>query len=197
MQEDCTMTKIRELTVRPAVEADLEPMCVIKRCPLVQKNQYWIEEASWLVFASKVIQAKEPHGTRIDVLEVTGEVVGYVITQCQVRKKSQFGYFSFNLLPELWGRGLMESALMTIFTEFFQDERSVGGTIECFSGNKQCRRLMQKLSFTPVPIPILERLFCLITRLPIRWVVRFWLNKESWSQYASLSIDTRTAQNTR
>ena len=196
MHKDCTMTEIRELIVRPAVEADLEPMCIIRRCPLVQKNQYWIEEASWLMFCEQVIQAKEPGGTRIDVLEVTGEVVGYVITRCQVRKKSRFGYFSFNLLPEFWGRGLMERALRTILTEFFQDERSEGATIECFSGNKQCRRLMQRLSFTPVPIPILERLFCLITRLPIRWVMRFWLSKESWSRCASLSIDTRTAQNT-
>jgi len=176
-----SMTPIGEFQVRIAIRADLEPIRLIMRCPDIHENQYRIDESLWLEFAEKTILATQPAENRIDVLDVAGSVVGYVVTRRQVYRDSQYGYLSFNLLPECWGRGFMEIAIRKIIHELFQEERVHGVMVECFSGNSQCQRLLQKLSFRSVPIPVFERLVCLVTRLPIRWVLRFWLSKDSVS----------------
>ena len=165
--------------MRIAIPADLEPICNIMRCPDVQKQQYRIDEVLWLEFAKKTILATQPADNRIDVVVVSGTVVGYLVSRRQVYRHSEYAYLSFNLDPEFWGRGLMEIALRKIINELFQKERVQGVMVECFFGNSQCQRLLQKLSFRSVPIPISERLLCLATRLPIRWVLRFWLSKDS------------------
>lgn len=176
------MIETVELIVRPAVVADLEPMAAIRRRPQVQANQYWLVEAFWLDYAESVILAQQSGTTYYYVLEVSGSVVGFVTIQSLMRKEVQYGYFSFNLLPEFWGQGHMEKAVRTIFGEFFLNEDNQGAMAECFSGNRQCQRLLSKLSFVSVPTPISERLSMWISCRPLRWVKRFWLSKESWSR---------------
>ena len=176
------MNDISDLIVRPAVVADLETMAEIRRFPEVQKNQYWLFEAFWLDYSESVIMAQASGTTQYYVLEVAGAVVGFVTVQSIMRHKRNYGYFAFNLHPDHWGKGFMERALRTIFAEFFQVEDNQGAMIECFSGNHQCQRLLAKLSFTPIPIPFATRLSMWITHRPIRWVLRFWLSKESWSK---------------
>ena len=169
-----------ELLVRPAVVADLEPMAEIRRCPQVQKNQYRLIEAFWLDYSESVIMAQASGTIHYYVLEVAGAVVGFVTVQSIVHQKRQYGYFSFNLHPDYWGQGLMERALRKIFAEFFRAEENQGAMIECFSGNHQCQRLLAKLSFTQVPIPLATRLSMWISHRPIRWILRFWLSNDSW-----------------
>jgi RimJ/RimL family protein N-acetyltransferase len=176
------MTETPELIVRPAVVADLEEMAKIRRCPEVQKNQYWLVEAFWLDYSESVIMAQASGTTYYYVLQVSDTVVGFVNLQSIMRKELKYGYFSFNLHPDFWGQGLMERALRTIFAEFFQVEENRGAMIECFSGNHQCQRLLAKLCFVSVPIPFATRLSMWISHQPLRWVLRFWLSKESWAK---------------
>ncbi len=171
-----------DLIVRPAVVTDLEPMAEIRRCPEVQKNQYWLNEAFWLLYSESVIMAQASGTIQYYVLEVAESVVGFVTVQSIMRRKRKYGYVSFNLHPAHWGKGFMERALRTIFAEFFQVEDNEGAMIECFSGNHQCQRLLAKLSFTSIPIPFATRLSMWISHRPIRWVRRFWLSKESWAR---------------
>ena len=175
------MLPLGEFRVRIAILSDLEPIRLIMLCPEVQRNQYRIDEMLWLEFAEKTILASQPAESRIDVLDVAGTVVGYLVSRRQVYRDSEYAYLSFNLLPEFWGHGFMAIAIRKIIHELFQKKRVHGVMVECFSGNAQCQRLLQKLSFRSVPIPVFERLVCLATRLPIRWVLRFWLSKESVS----------------
>ena len=170
------MTPNSELKLRPAEIADLLAICSIMRRPEVRKNQYWINDARWHEFAEATIRSEEASETKIDVIEVNGNVAGYVVTRRQVYRNHKHVYLSFNLQPELWGRGLMNNALKTCITDLFLDGQTEGAMVECFSGNHRCRRLLQKLAFESVPIPVVERLSCLVSRLPIRWVLRYWLS---------------------
>ena len=181
------MNDSQELIVRPAVVSDLEPMAEIRRCPEVQKNQYWLNEAFWLVYSESVIMAQASGTIQYYVLEVAGAVVGFVTVQTIMYQKRKYGYFSFNLHPDYWGKGFMERALRTIFAEFFQEEDNEGAMIECFSSNHQCQRLLAKLSFTPVKVPLATRLSMWISHRPIRWIRRFWLSKESWAKLSTTS----------
>jgi RimJ/RimL family protein N-acetyltransferase len=173
------MASLESFVVRPAIVADLAGIANIRRCPQVQKNQYLLQEHSWWSFAEEAIRA-ESSSLRYHILEISGKTVGFVVMHCIANQDTQFGYVSFNLLPDLWGQGHMEKALRILFAEFFREEDKRGVMVECFSGNMQCRRLLQKLNFAQIPIPIIERLAAWFRLWPMRWVVRFWLSREEW-----------------
>ncbi|MCR9120317.1 MAG: GNAT family N-acetyltransferase [bacterium] len=91
----------------------------------------------------------------------------------------------WNLDPEFWGRGIMAQSLTILLTRFF-DREGVGQVIvECFADNERCQRLLHRLCFVQVSIPIIERVSNAYLNRSLRWNKRFQLDAHRWRRYGS------------
>lgn len=88
----------------------------------------------------------------------------------------------WNLVPELWGMGIMVRALRLLFEQRFAVKREINFVACCFSSNHRCIRVISKLGFQPDNLTLWERASHFTRTWGRERVVKYCLTYDQWSR---------------
>lgn len=154
----------------------------IRRDPLVQPHQYRLTRYDTVDRLTEHLFGDTKPG--LDVMKSTtvlsdDRVIGN-ICHSHGGVYEKYCYCGWNLAPPYWGRGIMSLALSQFFGSLFSEQGIAAVFSDCFSNNRRCIRLMQKLNYDPIGIGMDERLQIAITARCYHWIRRFMLTSEVW-----------------
>lgn len=98
-------------------------------------------------------------GLKISSIILDQKFIGHITEQYATDRNGQVRVLlGWNLQPEFWGRGLMVRALSRLFQQRWEARRELVFLACCFSTNRRCLRVIEKLGFQAVKLTIGERL---------------------------------------
>jgi RimJ/RimL family protein N-acetyltransferase len=176
------------ISVRDTIEEDLSEIMRIRSDPLVQPHQFRltanaIDDLREALFGKPSDQRqKANHGMEFNCTTILkdGDVIGHISQLHYELNQQKICYCGWNLTPEHWGQGIIVLALSDLFTSLFSKKQFDMIVSDCFSSNKRCLRVLEKLNYRPSRIGIFERANTAIRHRSLQWVLRFYLRSEDW-----------------
>jgi [ribosomal protein S5]-alanine N-acetyltransferase len=172
---------IVDVTLRETCDADLAQLAAIVSHPSVSINQFRIDIDS-LQERFRRLQAQQRDSEHYGWLSicVDGAVVGnatyFISSDC----KPLAAEIGFNLLPDYWGRGIMSRAISQLISRLFDRQGVEIVFANYFRGNVRCQRLLQRLGFRPVSVPLLHRVKVAYATSCLRWIRFNSLSRDRW-----------------
>lgn len=171
------------IDIRETVKADLPIIFQIVTDPRVRPMQFRLSRHDTIEGWTKLLFGAPKSGralSRCTSILRNGSVIGHVNHLHFEVDKQRYCYCGWNLAPEYWGRGIIVRALSKLFDQFFREQQIQAVFSECFASNQRCLRVMEKLNYLPVGIPLHDRLRTLIVRRCLHWLYRFQLTADRW-----------------
>lgn len=173
------------MIVRPTNESDIEPILRIKQEPHVARFQYHVDIYRYRNLLSRVVHGNNKTGnitTRFSTLEQDGQVIGYVRHDHIGGPGVGLVYCAWNLTSDCWGQGIMNKALTQLFDEWIHTMEIQIVVADHFRSNLRCQRLLDRLQFESIGIPLMERVANACQQLCLHWIVRRRLNADTWKR---------------
>lgn len=171
------------IDIRETVEADLPAIFRIVTDPQVRPMQFRLSRHDTIEGWRKLLFGAPTSGralSRCTSIVRNENVIGHVNHSHFEVGQRRFCYCGWNLAPEFWGRGIAVLALSKLFDQFFREQQIHAVFSECFASNRRCLRVMEKLNYIPVGIPLHDRLRTMIVRRCLHWLYRFQLTADRW-----------------
>lgn len=172
-------------TIRDSIRADARQIFDLRRDPRLKSMQYapsCLETPDTLVLlalpGSKIPEA----GLKCSTILVDGDFAGHINQLCTsgVNGATQI-LLGWNLIPELWGLGVMVRALDLLFERRFETKREIEFVACCFASNHRCIRVIEKLGFQSDSLTFWERVSHFIKTRGHERVVKYRLTYDLWS----------------
>ena len=133
-------------------------------------------------------------GFKSNAVLVDGVFAGNISETCSTSKMGtpviQLGW---NLVPELWGKGIMVQALDELFRQRFAARQDIKFVACAFSKNHRSIRVIEKLGFAPAKLAFAEWLHHIYLTRGTKRVLKYCLSFSLWNSRAKrkseLSID--------
>ncbi len=133
-------------------------------------------------------------GFKCSTILVDGDFAGHISEACSTSKIGtpviQLGW---NLVPELWGKGIMVQALEELFHKRFAAPQDIEFVACAFSKNQRSIRVIEKLGFTYAKLTISEWLYHLYHTRGTKRVLKYCLNFGLWNsrgkRESALTVD--------
>jgi RimJ/RimL family protein N-acetyltransferase len=139
-------TAIRESTI-----ADAERIFYLRLDPRLRPMQYRpsLYETPLSLFGDNQPGVENPkNGSKCATILVDGEFAGHIIQLYQTPpNKPTLVTLGWNLIPELWGKGIMVQALNLFFESRFAADPKLEFIAHCFASNQRSLRVIEKLGF--------------------------------------------------
>jgi RimJ/RimL family protein N-acetyltransferase len=121
-------------------------------------------------------------GFKCSTVLVDGVFAGHISEACSTSKLGtpviQLGW---NLVPELWGKGIMVQALDELFGKRFAARQDIEFVACVFSKNQRSIRVIEKLGFTPTKLAFAEWLHHIYLTRGTKRVLKYCLNFGLWN----------------
>ena len=124
-------------------------------------------------------------GFKCSTVLVGGVFAGHISEACSTSKIGtpviQLGW---NLIPELWGKGIMVQALDELFGKRFAARQDIKFVACAFSKNHRSIRVIEKLGFTPTKLAFAEWLHHIYLTRGTKRVLKYCLTFSLWNSRA-------------
>jgi Acetyltransferase (GNAT) domain len=185
-----------QVSVRDSTTDDVATMMLICCNPLVQANQFKVGLGTEAGFR-QILDKTLPSGrieNRLASIEVDGAMVGYIIHSHYRYGQLNVARLGWNLHPNYWGRGIMPQGLAQLFERCVRVDETHFFSADCFRQNTRCKRVLSKLGFKPVPIPLFDRVCIALGQSCLKWIERFELEASKFK--SDSGVDQRKPQRT-
>lgn len=124
-------------------------------------------------------------GFKCSTILVDGDFAGHISEACSTsRIGTPVIQLGWNLVPELWGKGIMVQALEELFHKRFAARQDIEFVACAFSKNQRSIRVIEKLGFTYAKLTISEWLYHLYYTRGTKRVLKYCLNFGLWNSRA-------------
>lgn len=176
------------VSIRPVIEEDGQRIFDLRRDPRLQGMQYslwWFDSPKKFVRSDGNNGRLPRYGTLRSAILVDDEFAGHIsqtftppsvrLTGAEVEVS-----LSWDLFPELWGLGIMPSALNKLLAQRFRQNEKIDFVACCFASNQRCCRVIDKLGFIEEPLGVLEYMDHLLMTWGQQRVIKHRLNFTGW-----------------
>ena len=111
------------------------------------------------------------------------QVIGYVSQTLYFAGAEPYAECGWNLHPTHWGRGIMKVALREILQRLFTEQEMSYVTADCFSNNSRCKKLLSKLHFSRIDVPLIERIRMAYQHRCLHWIERYSIDRAAWKVF--------------
>ncbi|MFN7842597.1 MAG: GNAT family N-acetyltransferase [Pirellula sp.] len=133
-------------------------------------------------------------GFKCSTVLVDSIFAGHISEACST---SKFGtpviQLGWNLVPELWGKGIMVQALDELFGKRFAARQDIEFVACAFSKNQRSIRVIEKLGFTYAKLTISEWLYHVYHTRGTKRVLKYCLSYDLWNsrgkRESALTVD--------
>lgn len=172
-----------KISIRDTVKTDLPAIFRIRSDPKVVPFQYKLDRHDSIDSWIRKLEGRETY-TGMEFKSSTilqdHETIGHIIRHHYEINGEKYCYCGWNLSPPYWGHGIAVEALTQQFEAFFNEQNLKAVISDCFSINKRCIRLMEKLNYESMPIPLRERIWTMVSNRCMHRILRFFLTRERW-----------------
>jgi RimJ/RimL family protein N-acetyltransferase len=171
------------LIVRDSILDDLPEVYRVRSHEMVRPHQYRIvpdPDKIWEQWIQQNARVGD-HWFRVSTILYDQKVAGYVAQTITFTNQQPFADCGWNLAPDYWGRGIMRAALQVILQRLFTEDKMQYVIADCFRNNVRCKRLLSKLHFTQIGIPVFERVKTACQMRCLHWVERYCIDCGAWS----------------
>ena len=171
------------IDVRETTESDLPAIFRIVTDPQVRPMQFRLSRNDTIEGWKRLLFAPPRNGaafSRCTSIVRNDKIIGHVNHLHFDVGKQRMCYCGWNLAPEYWGRGITVLALSKLFDQFFREQQINAVISECFASNRRCLRVLEKLNYLAVGVPLHDRLRTLVFRRCLHWIRRFQLTADRW-----------------
>jgi RimJ/RimL family protein N-acetyltransferase len=164
-----------QISIRSATQEDVPSIMRICLDPQVTPNQYRVsakaEPGFRAIVAGEVVLGR--YERRITIIEVNGEIAGYIHHDHSFFRGAEAVAFGWNLAPVHWGKGIMPVSVKQLMDQCVSERKTQLFIVECFRDNQRCLRVIDKLGFREAPISLYERAVTALAQRCRKWVLRF------------------------
>ena len=183
-QTFCIMKTPPKVSVRDTLPSDAQAIFQLRSDPAMSGMQYApaAHEIPASFLAHVIPSSPMPeHGFCCSTILCQNEFCGFVFQNYyRLGDSKPIVDCGWSLRPQLWGQGIMRSALQLILEDRFANSPQLRVTAACFSDNARCLRLLEKLNFRQEPLPWGEWLGHLRQTYWRKKVLKFGLDAESF-----------------
>ena len=152
-----------EVTLRESIPEDAKPIFALRCDSRLQSMQYGpsiFETPHTLIALSHQGNEIPTTGLKSTTILVDGDFAGHImqIHKMSFRKRLTIE-LGWNLVPHLWGKGIMVIALQKLLDERFRTSSRIEFVACCFASNQRSIRVIEKLGFQPDKLTIAEHIF--------------------------------------
>jgi RimJ/RimL family protein N-acetyltransferase len=109
-------------------------------------------------------------------------IIGYINQTLYFADQCSFAECGWNLDPDYWGRGVMKTALQIILHWLFDEQNMSYVIADCFRNNARCKRLLSRLHFSQVELPVVERIRMACRFRCLHWIERYCIDRSTWDR---------------
>jgi RimJ/RimL family protein N-acetyltransferase len=125
-------------------------------------------------------------GYKVSTVNVNEEFAGHISRHYYLNKKGgQRLQLGWNLIPELWGQGIMARAVRLLLDQQFDAHPELECIVFCFRSNSRCRRVMEKIGFQPTRASIGEVIQNFAKTLGRQKLLKFHLSAKDYDRRQS------------
>lgn len=173
-----------EVTIRDMTPADAKLIMDLRRDPRLRTMQYMPSAHETPEALLAVVQPglEIPRaGWKCSTILVDGNFAGHITEIYSLRGQGTSSVLlGWNLLPELWGKGVMPQALELLLEIRCAAKPDIEFIACCFASNSRCVRVIEKLGFRGEPLTLIERLSHFTQTWGRQRVVKFRLTHATW-----------------
>jgi len=171
--------------IRVATPEDIESVCAIRQHPAVVPHQYHDPDPKQR-YELIIGDSSNPESqVKMDVVEVDGSVVGFVIHGYADVDEIRIALLGWNLHPDNWGQGIMNNALTQTFGHLFDQKNRTHVVAHCFSSNIRCIKLLKRLGLQRWRYPISSRVSTMLVERSLKWELKFGITSDQWKILSS------------
>ncbi len=182
------------ISIRDSVPDDAEAIFDLRCDPRLKSMQYqptFLEK----VFASFAVAPPGPeiptNGWMSSTILADAEFAGYIHQRCTTDSKGVTSILlGWDLIPELWGMGIMVRALDLLFDRRVESRTNIDFVACCFATNHRSLRVIEKLGFVPEPLTFSERSIHFVMTWGRERVLKFRLTYDRWRERRATRLAT-------
>ncbi len=149
------------VSIREFLEEDAEPIFALRNDPRLRQMQYRPSRAETPQLLTACVHTGDElpdFGLKCSTVLVDESFAGHIFQNHWTRLDGILAIeLGWNLLPELWGHGIMAQALTLLFDTRFQSRDDIVFNASCFQSNVRCQRVIDKLGFEYIRLTLFER----------------------------------------
>jgi RimJ/RimL family protein N-acetyltransferase len=178
------------IAVRDSAVEDLPAINRIRCHPLVRPHQFRIlahDDQRW----TQWIEGNARIGDvwlRSSTIVSEEQVIGYVTQILHFEQRCVFADCGWNLEPAYWGQGIMRIALQAVLDRLFIEQNTSYVIADCFRNNTRCKRLLSKLHFSQIEVPVAERIWIACRMGCLHWIERYRIDCDTWNRTRENSV---------
>ena len=171
-------TRLREAKI-----SDVDDLIAISRNPQVAMHQYRRTPGDEMMFREVIENGSfgPNQDCKLNTILFKSDLVGYVVTAMTEHEDARLAQCGWDLHPDFWGQGIMTESLHWHFNELFDCHDRTHLIAECFSSNRRCIRLMDRIGLVRWRIPLTDRIYRMWHSKSLKWLLRFGTSIETWS----------------
>jgi len=182
------------IVVRDSALEDLPQFLRIRSHPAVRPHQFRVIHCfddRWEKWIELNARAGD-YWFRCSTIAENEHVIGYISQTLNFANDRPFADCGWNLHPNYWGRGIMKLALRRVLMELFTEQNLSYVIADCFSNNTRCKRLLSKLRFSQMKLPLGERIQLAYEHRCLHWIERYGIDRATWdsSRNDSFSVES-------
>ncbi len=175
-----------QISLRDSILEDAVPIFELRCDPCLASMQY---PPSYLETPATLLAAVQPgpeiptSGYKCSTILVEEKFAGHISRMYRTREDGVTDAFlGWNLIPELWGKGIMVRSLGLLFDSQYESKKQLEFVACCFASNHRCIRVIQKLGFQPARLTVSERLSHFIRTWGKQTIQKYRLTHHMWHQ---------------
>lgn len=180
------MSQDLQPTLRDATLADAQQILDLRRDPRLRGMQYeplGNETARGLFSLLHPGPAIPNDGWKIATILVNDRFAGHITQAYSTRWNGLTTLLlGWDLIPELWGRGIMLRALQPLIDQRCDANPDLQLVACCFASNRRCLRVIEKLGFHHSRLWLSERISHFTRTWGTQRVVKHCLAAEAWRE---------------
>jgi RimJ/RimL family protein N-acetyltransferase len=136
-------------------------------------------------------------GYKLTTITANGKFAGHITRRYYLTEdETQVLQLGWNLIPELWGQGIMVRAVRILLDQQFVERPDLECIVSCFRSNTRCRRVIERLGFQPTRIKAYEVLSNFVKSMGRHRLLKFRLSNSGYQrQGGANSIDHAHLEN--